>query len=360
MVGTHPQTMGGISTVIRGYMAGGLFDRVDAVFVPTHRDGTVWRKAWVASTALSRIAYLLSTDRSLLVHVHMSQRASFWRKWLICSAARVLRRRYIVHVHGSEFMAFFDNECGRAAKRAVHNTLAGAALVLALSQQWQRDLLRICPTARVEVFSNAVEVPDPSAWRARDPAQQTILFLGRLGLRKGTFDLVRAFASVASQFPNATLVCAGDGAIAETQTLARELGVAARVQCVGWLGPDRILQQLARATIFALPSHAEGVPMALLEAMAWGLPVVTTAVGGIPEVVQDGHNGLLLEPGDSHKLAAALATLLTNGELRHRMAENARLTILERYSREAAIERLQAIYARFGVPAKSALVTPAP
>ena len=108
---------------------------------------------------------------------------------------------------------------------------------------------------------------------------------------------------------------------------------------------DQIAQQLARASIFALPSHAEGVPMALLESMAGALPPVTTPVGGIPEVVQDGHNGLLVTPGDSSALAASLGRLLADGVFRTRLEERARATIAQSYSRDAASEKLLLIFA---------------
>ena len=111
-----------------------------------------------------------------------------------------LGRPYVVHVHGSEFMKFYDEECGPTAKRFISRVFQRAALVLALSEQWRVDLLRISPTASVEVLPNAVALPDPSAWRQREHSRPVVLFLGRLGARKGTFDLVRAFSSLRPRF----------------------------------------------------------------------------------------------------------------------------------------------------------------
>jgi len=182
-----------------------------------------------------------------------------------------------------------------------------------------------------------------------------ILFLGRLGERKGTFDLVRAFAALAARFPHARLVCAGDGAIAEIKSLASSLGVSDRVDCPGWLSAEAARSELARAEVFALPSYAEGLPMALLEAMAAGKPVVVGSVGGIPSVVSNDVNGVLVRPGDQAALVVALGRLLGDAQLRRRLGFAARQTIEDGYSLGTSLRRLTTIYARFGVlaPEKS-------
>jgi glycosyltransferase involved in cell wall biosynthesis len=181
-------------------------------------------------------------------------------------------------------------------------------------------------------------------------ASPVILFLGRLGARKGTFDLVRAFAGVVQRFPGAKLVCAGDGAIEEVQSLSRKLGIEESVYCPGWLDPEGTRQALRRATIFTLPSRAEGLPMALLEAMSWGLPVVATAVGGIPQVLKDGENGWMVRPGDVDALCRTLCLAIAESDASARMGRAARKTIEDSFSLSASIERLIAIYGRFGIP----------
>lgn len=354
MVGTHPTTMGGVSTVVRGYMDGGLFQRFDCHYVATHRDGGALTKATTALRAWLSILVQLIWRPTPLVHIHLSSRASFWRKSVVCLMARALHRPYVLHMHGSEFMKFYDDECGPRARHFVQGRFRDAALVLALSEEWRANLLRICPTAKVEVLTNAVALPDLSARRASNDTDLTILFLGRLGERKGTFDLVNAFGQLASRFPKARLICAGDGAIKEVQQLTRDLGIESRVTCPGWLSVAEARQLLSSASVFTLPSYAEGLPMALLEAMSWSLPVVTSPVGGIPQVIRDGQNGFLVAPGDVGNLSTALASLLESATLRQRIGEAARRTIEQTYSLDASLDRLGAIYGRFGVPPRIA------
>lgn len=353
MVGTSPDVRGGVSSLVRSYYRGGLFERFDMRYVPTHRDGTAAQKAVTALKAYASLCGLLLRSPAPLVHIHLASRASFWRKSVVCAMARLRRRPYVLHVHGAEFSKFYHEECGAISKWIVRHTLERAAVVLALSGQWQDTLKRIAPRATVQTLPNAVALREVPA-RAAEDAPVRILFAGRIGARKGTFELLRAFARLAPQFPAATLVCAGDGEGEKLKQLARELGVAARVECPGWLNAEQMADELRRASVFALPSHHEGVPIALLEAMSHSLPVLTTPVGGIPEVIESDRNGLMVEPGNVDAIERALERLLRSSAERERLGAAARATIAERYSLESSIERLAALYRLFGVPERKA------
>jgi glycosyltransferase involved in cell wall biosynthesis len=349
MVGTHPLTQGGIATVVRGYIDAGLFDRFDCTYIATHRDGNALAKLATALKSWMQVLMALASGKAPLFHIHLSSRASFWRKSVICATVLLARRPYVLHLHGSEFMRFYDEECGPLAKRVVRFVFRHAAVVLALSDQWRDNIRRICDTAVVEVLPNAVPLQAAVASGVANEEQQTVLILGRLGHRKGTFDLVNAFSRVAAQARGARLVCAGDGAVKETIELAAKLGIGSRVECPGWLSAEQAGRLLSGATLFVLPSYAEGLPMALLEAMSWGLAVISSPVGGIPQVIRHGENGLLVSPGDVDALTRALAWLLGDEPARARLGAAARATIEQTYSVTSAIERLGTLYARFGI-----------
>jgi glycosyltransferase involved in cell wall biosynthesis len=349
MVGTDLAGTGGIRAVVCGYLGAGLFDRYRCTYVATHRYGSAWTKAAMALRGWWRVAVALATLDAPLVHVQTASRASFWRKSVVCLMARAARRPYLLHVHGGEFMKFYAQESGPLAQRFIRHTLARAALVIALSEQWRERLLAISPAARVVVVPNGVALPDLEG--PPRPAQRapTLLFVGDLRPAKGVFDLIRAFARASERCAPLRLTLAGSGEAAAVRRLAVELGVQERVACPGWLGPERLRAELAGATLFALPSYAEGMPMALLEAMSWGLPVVATPVGGVPQLIEDGVNGLLVAPGDIDGLAAALARLLSEPALRESLGAAARRTIEARFSLHATLERLGEVYRRFGL-----------
>jgi glycosyltransferase involved in cell wall biosynthesis len=125
---------------------------------------------------------------------------------------------------------------------------------------------------------------------------------------------------------------------------AAELRIGNEVELLGWLGAPERQAELGRAAVFCLPSHAEGLPMAMLEAMAAGRPVVATPVGGIPDVVQDGANGLLVAPGQAAPLAGALARLLGDAGLRLRLGQAARATIAARFDAAVLTDRIADLY----------------
>jgi glycosyltransferase involved in cell wall biosynthesis len=354
MVGTDLRGMGGIRTVVEGYIGAGLLERVECRYVTTHRPGSRTAKLMVALLGWMKVAALLCTMDAPLVHVHLSSRASFWRKSVVCLLARLAGRPYLLHVHGSEFAEFHD-ESSAAVRRIIRWVLANATLVLALSQAWRVTLQRICPQARVEVLMNAVPVP-PLADGAPSGEAARLLFLGEIARHKGVFDLTRAFARVAHALPELRLIYAGTGAaIEQTRDLTAQLGLGERCEFTGWLGAERKRAELAAASLFVLPSYVEGMPMALLEAMSWGLPVIATAVGGVPEVLTHEVNGLLLAPGDIDALAAAIERLMREPQLRARLGRAARETVAARFSLDCAFERLLGIYRGFGIEPRAAL-----
>ena len=353
MVGTDLDGRGGVRAVVRGYLDGGLFERYDCVYVASHRAGSAWVKITTALKAWVRVAVLLRKLDAPLVHVQTASRGSFWRKFVVCRLARAARRPYIVHLHGGGFTRFYENESGSIGRHFIRSTLKHAALVIALSEEWRERVLRICPTAKVEVLHNAVMIPDTAELRCLDEHEPTLLFLGHLLRDKGVYDLVRAFARVASQFPRLQLVLGGVGNIDEVRQLAAQLEITERVSCPGWLGPERKTAALASSTIFILPSYAEGMPMSLLEAMSWGMAVIATPVGGIPQLVENEVNGLLVAPGDIDGLAVAIRRLLEDTALRERIGAAARVTVETGFSLNEALAKLSGIYDRFGIEARA-------
>lgn len=347
MVGTDLGGMGGIRAVVRNYIDGGLFDRIDCTYVATHRFGSRWKKMRTALSGWMRAAMRLRALDMPLVHVHISIGASFWRKSVVCLLARLAGRPYLLHVHG-DFGEFYE-KCSRQARYLMRDVIAKAALVIAVCDAWRVTLERICPQARVEVLPNAVSLPPLDDLGRVGHEQTTLLFLGDVIRTKGVYDLAHAFARIAGRFPRLKLVYAGAGELEEVHRLASRLELRDRIECIGWLEAQRKHAELASATIFVLPSHVEGMPMSLLEAMAWGLPAIATTVGGIPEVVDHDVNGLLVPPGDIDALAAAIARLVSEPELRGRLGRAARETIATRFALGATVERLIAIYRRFGI-----------
>jgi glycosyltransferase involved in cell wall biosynthesis len=348
MLGTKPGGRGGIASVVGTLRDAGLFEREGVLFIATHVNGTGRAKLVLALRSLWQTAALCSLRAPAIVHVHGGSGVSFARKSLLLALGRMAGARTVFHLHGGAFDQFATARAGPLLQRWIRHTLEASSCVIALSPAWARFIRAFAPGAQVEVVPNAVSLPRLN-WSAH-PGHQAhvhrILFLGRVHQPKGVGDLLDACARLAPRYPHLRLVLAGEGDLDWARARAESLGIMGQVDLPGWLDPDARAAQLARASLFCLPSWAEGVPMALLEAMAAGRPVVVSAVGGMVDVVRDGIDGVLAPPRDAAALAAAIERVLLDPALGARLAHAARARIEQDYSTDTMCRRLAAIYAR--------------
>ena len=354
MVGTALDGRGGVAAVLSVLRAGGLFEREAVRYVSTHREGGALAKLCQAGAGLGATLAACLLWRPAIVHAHASSGASFVRKSLVLLLARASGCKTIFHLHGGAFCEYALERSGALMRRWIRHTLERSSLVIALSDSWATFLAGFAPKARVAVVPNAVSLPPARASAApaslAGPADSDaaipgrILFLGRLEAAKGTTELLDAVAHLAPHFPQLRLVMGGSGDLEGFRRGAERRGIGARIDLPGWLDAAARDAELARASVFCLPSHAEGLPMAVLEAMAAGKAVVASSVGSIPELVRDGENGLLVPPHDGAALARALARLLEDEGLRSRLGASARKTVEAQYSTQAVCGRLAAIY----------------
>lgn len=318
----------------------GLFERRDVTYVATHCDGTARDKALRALRAWLEFTGMLLRGRVALLHVHLNSDASFWRKALFVVPAIFFGVPYVLQVHCGAFPEFYRTRCSPRAQRFVRWLLRRASAVIALSEASRQSLGFIDPKLEVLAIPNPVEIP---AWRAPlTEGPPTVLFLGMVREAKGAFDLLRAWPAVREAIPDARLVLGGAGDLERAREMAREHGHP--LETPGWVLGEEKAGLLRRAWVLALPSHWEAMPMAVLEAMAAGVPVVASRVGGIPGVVVDGKTGLLVEPRDVNALGEALARILVEAGTRQAMGQAARERAAEQFSAEIVVPRLEALW----------------
>lgn len=336
---------GGMRAVVEGYRNAGLFQRFAVRWLVTHTEGSAFRRLSVALRAWLQLLLMLMRGQVAAVHSHMAMRGSFWRKSFFNATARVFGVPVLAHLHGSEFKQFHAALSPRLQRR-VANEFARCHVVLVLSQSWAEFVRGISPDARVVVMPNHVPLPalpvDPIA--PADDAPVTVLFLGVVGDRKGVFDLLPAMAQALKQAPALRLVIGGNGEVERARQVAASLGLADHVRFLGWISGAQKLAALESSDVYVLPSHNEGLPVSILEAMSHGLPIIATRVGGIPELVRDGTDGCLVEAGDVQSLAAALVKLAQSATLRRAWGQAARLRVATVYSDDVVLPRLRAVY----------------
>ena len=280
-----------------------------------------------------------------LCHINLASRGSTLRKFLFALICRLAGVPYVLHLHGALYREFFGGLPG-IGKAIVRSMFRNAAGVLVLGRIWRQFVVEVIGVEpdRAIVLPNAVEGPAELAAKP-DGRPAAILFLGQLGARKGVPELVEALASSQMQALDWTAVIAGDGDVAAFRKDATACGLSDRVTFPGWRNHAQTQALLASSDILVLPSHAENLPLSLLEGMGHGLCPVTTPVGAVPDVIRDTENGLLVPPGDSAALAEALGKVVADTALRKRLADAARRDFLAGYdirTYRASMERAYA------------------
>ena len=312
-----------------------------------HMVTTRWsERPWLKhlSTASALVGFIGSClrRRGAVVHVNIAPRGSTYRKRIFWLVARALGHPTLLHLHGSGYDEFYRSR-GRRSRQAIRRMFQAADHVVVLGDHWHAFVTGELgvPPDRVSIVPNGV--PEPPRSREARLEPPLLVTMGAVGERKGTDVLIDALAALPKDLGWRAVV-GGNGDLAPWREAARKAGIGDRIEFTGWLGEAAVGQWLDRGSIFVLPSRAENQPVAILEAMARGLPVVSTRIGAIPEQVIDGETGLLVPPGESAPLAEALHALLASPDRRAAMGAAGRAQYAERFSIANCMESLRALY----------------
>ena len=350
LTGPNCAALSGVSTHVELLLRSKLAASFVLIHFEVGREGRA--EGWLARTlrllvSPFRLAYQVVTRRAAIVHLNtaLTPRA-YWRDLMYMLVARLCRARVLYQVHGGPVPQAFCRD-GRVAGAFVRATLRLADVIVVMSDSEREAFCRFGVAARVLALPNAVDCsPYDALVRERAPPARPLrlLYLGRLVREKGLYELIEGLQLARSRGAAAELILAGDGPEAAALNEAVAAGGGEPVGFVGPVrGPDK-LALLRWADVLALPSYSEGLPYALLESMAAGVPAIATRVGAIPEVVADGVNGLLLEPRSASAIAAAIHALTQDRAALARMGEASRATIAAHYSIRRLAAQLDALY----------------
>ena len=348
MAGPLPPMVGGMASVISALHASSLSQKVDLRLFQTGKTTPEGRSLWQGLKA--RVGLMWRWWQCVgqlprpVAHIHTCSGFTFFLDGALLVAARLRGASTVLHIHGGRFDAFLDGL--PPALAPVARWLARRAhVVVVLSADWRQRLQSRLPGARWAVVENGIAL-GRAVPRAAGGDPVRFLFLGGLSRAKGVDVLLDAVARSEGAWrvelagPEAEV-----GFIAWMHREIERLNIGPRVR---WLGEVRGAakdEALAASDAFVLPSRAEGLPMAMLECMGAGLPVVATRVGAIPEVITEGREGLLVPPGDAGALALAMDRIAGDAGLRLGLGQCARHTCETQYSVESAALKLSALYA---------------
>jgi glycosyltransferase involved in cell wall biosynthesis len=297
---------------------------------------------------------IILREKPGLIHIQVTSGLAFWKAGVFILLGKIFGAGTVAHLHGGMFDKYYA-ACRPSTKKWIGRIFASSDMVVALSEKWRQFLLaEVRGDLRVEIASNPVDRLFAEALEAggsaSDVRKKDILFLGSLGKRKGVFDILQAAPAIFEKHPDARIVFAGAeesrGEKLRIDELCREKQLDEKVTFIGVVTGKEKVSVFQNAMIYVLPSYGENLPFSLLEAMSLGLPVVTTPVGAIPEIVKDGENGFLVEPGNIRALASCVDRLLSDEPLRRAISDANRAKIKTDFMPDDAMRQIDLVYSR--------------
>ena len=295
--------------------------------------------------AVVQIVFIALLHRPQVMHLQVSRRSSFIRKGVLLGLGKALGMRVVLHHHGSEFASFFA-EASPRMKAWVRWVIFGAHANIVLGEKARAYLVEVVGVGDRQVLVRANAIADvldkAGTTRAADP--WNLVFIANLLPRKGIETLLQAISQLVAQGEPVRLTLVGDGDIDRYRQMARALKIEDRCRFTGWVDGKSVQAHLATHGVLVLPSLHEGMPMAILEALAAGLPIVTTPVGAIPELLVHQHTCLFVNPEDVNELSKALTRLCRDTDLRARLGANGRRLYEDRLEIGAYMAEMVLLY----------------
>ncbi|MGQ0749534.1 MAG: glycosyltransferase family 4 protein [Betaproteobacteria bacterium] len=311
---------------------------------------SLWVRAVRLATSPFHLAWAVLRNSPAVVHVNVSLNyKAFWRDALYVAVGKMLGRKIVYQIHGGSV----DQFCGRPLMRSICRVMFRLTdSVVVISTVQLERFASLFQARRVMLIANAVDLrefdgavlPDRSA-RTADGLR--VLYLARLVREKGIFELIDAMSALRHDpaLTGVTLTIAGSGpAYQDVVQRVTALGLDGQVQVVGPVQGESKARLLREADVFILPSYHEGLPYSVLESLACGIPVVATRVGGIPDLIDNGVHGLLIEPRSAQAIVQAVTKLACDRALLKQMSGACLLRARERYGLDRLSREFDALY----------------
>ena len=343
MVGVDKSSIGGMLTVAENYWKSKFFcEKTNLRYIPSVINRGLVMKIVFFIFSFFRIALCILCRRIDLVHIHMAERTSVYREGCVARLSKILGCKVVIHMHGADIETWYEG-LSSWRKKIARYFIGGADKVIVLGENWRSFMEKLVQRKdQIEVVYNAVYVPSQNIYNLD---AKNIIFLGMIISRKGIIDLLDALKLINQKLPNDIKVLLyGSDKNNNIKSLISERNLDNRVTFCGWLDGEKKVDCFRSAMINVLPSYHEGLPMSILETMAYGIPNITTSIAAIPEVVSDGENGFLITPGDVESLAQKILVLSSDKNLRRNFSRKSYETISENFAVDEHLNQILALY----------------
>ncbi len=349
-LGPLPPMTGGMATVIDN-LCNSIVAEKTRLFTlnngKTTRPGrTLAEGIWAQLVLLCRLIAVLRKRKIQIVHLHTCEFLGFWRDCIHALVAGLCSCHVVWHLHGGGFDKWAARQ-GRIRQNVIKMAFERASAAIVLSEEWLEKLRLFAPRARWRVVENGIPIPLDS--KALSTGLPSFLFLGAWTRKKGVLDLVAATSLAIKKYGFAGIVnLAGfekePGQRENLDRVIDESGCRSQINILGLISGRKKDETLEATHCLVLPSYSEGLPIVVLEAMAHGRSIIATKVGAIPGLITEGHEGILIAPGDIEALAKAMARIAADRELACRMGLSARRRVERDYCLEVMARKVMNVY----------------
>lgn len=338
------QSKGGMATVIDGIMNDQMLNSENNIdFHESFIDGNIVSRLLFSLKAYIQFRAIYS--KYDIFHIHVASYGSTFRKGYYVNFLNKKNKKIVLHVHGAAYVKFY-NELNEKKKKKVYEIWDKCDCVIALSEKWKSNFERIFNHKNIVVINNGIDTEQYEDAKSIEN-KNNFLFLGRIGKRKGAYDLVSAVEQIAKKQPSVLVYMAGDGEINQIKEIINKKNLNNNVKVVGWIDFETKVKLLREVGTVVLPSYNEGLPMALLEGMAAGKVVISTNVGGIPELVENETNGFIINPGDVEALVDRMIRVMTDEKFIENVSENNLRKIEDFFSRKEMHKNINRVFNSF-------------
>lgn len=344
MIGVDETSIGGMLTVVNNYKNNKEFcNQTNLKYIATVIRASKFTKI---KTFISKIPEIVSTIKKNnidIVHVHMAERGSVFREGFVVLIAKCMGCKTVIHMHGADIEKWYNKQ-NILIKKIIAWIFCLSDRMIVLGENWLPFMKSVMAKHedKIRVLHNAVNVEETNKANAN---ATDILFYGMLIKRKGIEDVLAAFEKIKDDIPDTIhLKLYGDNKEFDADKKIKEYHLAEKASYEGWMTSDKRAEVFSNVLINVLPSYNEGLPMTILESMGYGIPNISTNIAAIPEAIEDGVNGFVIEPGDVSELADRIKTLVLDKTLWKKFSENAYSTAKKEFSIQAHIKQLLKIY----------------
>ena len=308
----HPK--GGIAQVLYNYEQY-VFPHFKCI--TNSGDANKFKKLIKAIGGLIQMGYRLSCDRNIgIVHIHTASYNSFKRSSWFVLLAKLFRKKVILHIHGGGFKEYYATN-----PQWIISVLDKCDVIITLSVSWKQFYQSITCCPHIFIVENIISPPVLKQVGKSDDRFH-LLFLGLVDRQKGIFDLLETMHEYIEVFRNKLVLhIGGNGQIYILREMIAQYELNDIVTYEGFVSGTRKTDLLLGCDAFILPSYTEGLPVSILEAMSYGKPILSTPVGGIPEVVEQNVNGILFQPGDKKAMIEAIELIMNDEKKRTDMGQ---------------------------------------